>query len=134
VTWSRFYFRVVAIIFLASGLVATVFSDQYVSLLGADASVGGRLWGRGFGAASLALGAMFWMMDSVAHRRERRIAAIGATVAFGVTGLTDVVSVATGDLPIYGWGFVAFNAVMVVLALILVRDDAGGALDRQGVS
>jgi hypothetical protein len=120
-TGSRFSFRIVAITFLAFGLVAAVFPDQHVSLLGADASIGGRLWGRAFGAASLDLGAMFWLIDPVAQRRERRIGAIGAVLVFGVTALTDAVSVVGGDLPGYGWSFVAFNAVIVVLAVMLLR-------------
>lgn len=120
-SWSRIYFKLVAIIFLAFGIVAAIAPDQYISLLDVDASIGGRLWGRGFGAASLGLGAMFWLIDPVAQRRERRIGAISAVLVFGVTALTDVVSVVGGDLPTYGWSFVAFNAVMVVLAVALLR-------------
>lgn len=128
---SRVYFRLVAVIFIASGLIGIVIPDQYIALVGVDPSVGGRLWGRAFGAASLAIWTMFWMMDPVAHRRERRIGAIGAVLAFGLTGLTDVVSVIGGDLPSYGWGFVVFNAAMAALALSLLSDPLG-ALHRPG--
>lgn len=121
---NTIYFRLVAVIFIASGLLGMVIPDQYIALLGVDPSVGGRLWGRAFGAASLAIGAMFWMMDPVAHRRERRIGATGAVLAFGLTGLTDVVSVIGRDLPSYGWGFVVFNAVMAGIALYLLASPA----------
>jgi hypothetical protein len=120
-SWPKFYFKLVAVIFIGLGVVAAVAPDQYISLLGVDPSVGGRLWGRAFGAASLGLGVVFWLIDPVAERRERRIAAIGAVLAFGFTALTDVVSVVGGDLPAYGWGFVAFNVVMVLLAAMLLR-------------
>lgn len=43
------YFRFVALVFIAFGLVGLVLVDQYSSLLGVDASVGGRLWARAFG-------------------------------------------------------------------------------------
>lgn len=124
-SWPRVYFKLVAVILLASGLIGIAVPDQYISLLGADGSVGGRLWGRAFGAVSLWLGAMFWLVEPVAQRRERRIAAIGAVLAFGITGLTDAVSVLGGDLPAYGWGFVAFNVVTVVLAAMLLRRGSG---------
>lgn len=124
-SWPKFYFRLVAVIFIASGLLGMVIPDQYIALLGADPSVGGRLWGRAFGAASLAIGVMFWLIDPVAHRRERWIGATGAVLAFGATALTDAVSVVGGDLPAYGWGFVAFHVVMVLLAVMLLR---GGSI------
>ena len=111
------YFRFVAIVFIVSGFLGLVLADQYISLLSADASAGGRLWGRAFGAVSVGFGVMFWMMNPSGDQRARRIGAVGAALAFGLTGLGDVVSVLTGDLPTYGWGFVAFNAVMVGLAL-----------------
>jgi len=111
------YFRFVAIVLIAFGLLSLIWPDQYISLLGADASVGGRLWGRAFGAVSLSFGVMFWMMDPSGDQRARRIGAIGAGLAFGLTGIGDVISLIAGDLPAYGWGFVAFNAVMVALAL-----------------
>lgn len=111
------YFRFVAIVFILSGFLGLVFADQYISLLSADASVGGRLWGRAFGAVSAGFGVMFWMMDPSSDQRARRIGAVGAALAFGLTGLGDVVSVLAGDLPAYGWAFVVFNAVMVGLAL-----------------
>jgi len=132
-TWSRLYFRLVAVIFVAFGIVAAIAPDQYISLLNVDASVGGRLWGRAFGAASLGLGVMFWLINPVAQRRERRIGAIGAAVVFGATGMTDIVSVVSGDLPPYGWGFVAFNMVMVLLAVLLLRGGSRAVPDREGV-
>ena len=110
------YFRFVAIVLIVFGIIGLVFPDEYISLLGVDASAGGRLWGRAFGAVSVGFGVMFWMMNP-SGPRARRIGAVGAALAFGLTGLGDVVSVLTGDLPTYGWGFVAFNAVMVGLAL-----------------
>jgi len=68
---------------------------------------------------------MFWLIDPSHAPRERRIGAAGAALACGVTGLTDVVSVTSGDLPTYGWGFVAFNAAMVGWALTYLRGRAG---------
>ncbi len=111
------YFRFIAVVFILSGILGLVFADQYISLLGADGSVGGRLWGRAFGAVSFAFGVMFWMMDPGGDQRARRIGAIGAALAFGLTGLGDVVSALAGDLPAYGWAFVVFNAVMLGVAL-----------------
>ena len=111
------YFRFVAIVLIVFGVLALLLPDQYLSMLGADASTGGRLWGRAFGAVSLAFGVMIWMLDPASHQRQRRIAASGAALAFALTGLTDVVSVISGDLPPVGWTFVAFNAAMVGLAL-----------------
>lgn len=111
------YFRLVAVIFIVSGIIGMVAPDGYLSSLAVDASVGGRLWGRAFGAVSLAFGVMFWMMNPAVHRREQRIGVIGAALAFGLTALTDIVSVVAGDLPSYGWVFVAVNAVMFGLAL-----------------
>lgn len=116
--WTGTYFKVVALVFVAFGAVASVMPDLYIALLDVAASAGGRLWGRAFGAASLGLGAIFWMIDP-AIQRERRIGAIGAVLVFGVTALTDAISVVGGDLPTYGWGFVVFNGLMVFLALIL---------------
>lgn len=111
------YFRFVAFVFIVSGLLGLIFPDQYMSLMDIGASVGGRLWGRAFGAVSLGFGAMFWVMDPGGDQRVRKTGAIGAALAFGLTGIGDVVSLVTGDLPAYGWGFVAFHAVMVGLAL-----------------
>jgi predicted membrane channel-forming protein YqfA (hemolysin III family) len=111
------YFRFVAIVFILSGILGLVFADQYISLLSADGSVGGRLWGRAFGAVSFAFGVMYWMMDPSGDQRARWIGAVGAALAFGLTGLGDFVSVLGGDLPAYGWAFVVFHAVMIGLAL-----------------
>jgi len=55
-SWVRHYFKLVAIIFIGFGIVAAAIPDEYIALLGVDASVGGRLWGRAFGATSLAFG------------------------------------------------------------------------------
>lgn len=113
------YFRFVALVFIVSGLLGLVLPDQYMSLMDVGASVGGRLWGRAFGAVSVALGVMFWMMDPSGDPRARRVGAIGAALAFGLTGIGDVVSLVTGDFAAYAWAFVAFNAVVVALALAL---------------
>jgi hypothetical protein len=114
------YFKIVAIVYILSGIIGLVFADQYVSLMGVDASVGGRLWGRAFGAVSVGFGVLYWVMNPSDDRRFRKIGAIGAVLTFGLTGLTDIVSVLAADLPAYGWAFVAFNAVMVALALNLL--------------
>lgn len=111
------YFKFVAIVFVLSGFLGLVLADEYISLLGADSSVGGRLWGRAFGAASVAIGVMFWMTDPSRDRRSKRVGAVGAALAFGLTGFGDVVSVLAGDMLTYAWAFVAFNAAMFGLAL-----------------
>ena len=110
------FFRFVAFLFIVSGFLGLVLPDPYISLLGAEASAGGRLWGRAFGAVSIGIGTMFWMLDP-SRDRMRRIGAAGAALSFGITGTGDVVSVIGGDLPAYGWGFVAFNGAMVLWAL-----------------
>lgn len=51
-SWPKTYFKLVAVILLASGLIGIAVPDQYISLLGADGIVGGRLRGRAFGVAS----------------------------------------------------------------------------------
>jgi hypothetical protein len=125
------YFRFVAVMFVAFGLIGLVFVDQYSSLLGGDAGAGGRLWGRAFGAVSVGFGAMLWMMDPRRNQRARRIGAIGAALAFGLNGIVDVVSLVTGDWPAssinLGWVFVAFNAVMMGFALYYLFTPASSA-------
>ena len=111
------YFKIVAFVFVVSGLLGLILPDQYMSLMDVGPSVGGRLWGRAFGAVAIAFGAMFWMMDPGGDRRARMTGALGAALAFGLTGVGDAISVLTGDLPAFGWGFVAFHAVMTGLAL-----------------
>lgn len=119
------YFRFVAVMFIAFGLIGLALVDQYSSLLGADAGAGGRLWGRAFGAVSVGFGAMLWMMDPRRDPRARRVAAIGAALVFGLNGIADVVSLVTGDWPAssmtLGWVFVGFNAVMAGLAVYFYR-------------
>lgn len=121
------YFRVVAILLILFGIIGMGFVDQYDSLLGVEASVGGRLWGRGFGATAVGFGVMLWMLDPASDQRQRKIGAIGAALAFGLTGLTDVISVVTGDMPVYGWAFVALNAVLAGLALYYLFTPAPSA-------
>lgn len=121
------FFRMVAVIFLVSGAIGVLAPDQYIALLGADASVGGRLWGRAFGAAGLAFGAVLWMLEP-RTARERRLGAVGAIVAISLTGLTDLISVVGGDLPTTGWAFVAFNAAMAgsgAYYLVFAGQDSG---------
>jgi len=119
------YFKVVAIIYILSGILGLFFADQYISLLDADASTGGRLWARAFGAVSVGFGVMYWMMNPSKDQRARKIGAVGAALTFGLTGLTDLISVLTGDLPPVGWGFIAFHVVMVGLAInLLFRPDS----------
>jgi hypothetical protein len=110
------YFRFVAIAWIAAGLFGLVFPDLYSSLLGVEASVGGRVWARGFGAVSVGFGAMFWLMEPSSDQRTKRTAAIGAALAFGLTGIGDIVALVAGDSPTYAWALVAFNVVMVGLA------------------
>jgi hypothetical protein len=111
------FFRFVAVSWIVAGLFGLVFPDQYSSLLGAEVSIGGRVWARGFGAVSVGFGALFWMIEPSSDQRERRAGAIGAALAFGLTGIGDVVSLLAGDSPTYTLVLVAFNVVMVVLAL-----------------
>jgi hypothetical protein len=108
------YVRIVAIVFLVFGVIALAVPDRYVALLGADASVGGRLWGRAFGAAAVTLGACLWEL-SRGDPAELRLAARAAVLVFGLTGLADLLAVVQGDLPTIGWVFVAFNAAMAGL-------------------
>lgn len=111
------YFKFAAIIFILSGFLGLLLADQYISLLSADASVDGRLWGRAFGAVSVAVGVMFWIIDPSDDQRARQVGGAVAALAFGLTGIGDVVSVLGGDMPAYGWAFVGFNAAMVALAI-----------------
>ena len=111
------YFKFAAIIFILSGVLGLVLADQYISLLSADASVGGRLWGRAFGAVSGAVGVMFWVIDPSGDKRARQVGGVVAALAFGLTGIGDAVSVLGGDMPAYGLAFVGFYAAMVALAL-----------------
>jgi hypothetical protein len=113
--------------FIVSALLGLIFPDQYVSPMDVDASVGGRVWGRAFGAVSLGLGAMLWMMGPSGDQRAMRIGGIAAALAFGLTGIGDAVSVIAGHLPAYGWGFVAFHAVMGGLTLYDLLTPAGSA-------
>jgi hypothetical protein len=108
------YVRIVAIVFLVFGVIAAAVPDGYIVLLGADASVGGRLWGRAFGAVAVAFGAVLWELPRKGPSGVR-LAARAAVVAFGLTGLVDLLSVLQSDLPTIGWGFVAFNAAMAGL-------------------
>jgi hypothetical protein len=125
------YFRFVAIAWIGAGLFGLVLPDLYSSLLGVEASVGGRVWARGFGAVSVAFGAIIWLLEPSSDQRTRRAAATGAALAFGLTGIGDIVSLVAGDSPINAWALVAFNAVMVVLALFYMLTPAqttnGGA-------
>jgi hypothetical protein len=91
-----------------------------MSLLDVEASTGGRLWGRGFGAAALGFGWVLWVLDPSVDR-ERRVAASGAAVAFIATALTDAAGTVSREFtsPL-GWTFVAFNTVMAVLAVLVV--------------
>ena len=118
------YFRVAAVIFLVGGVIGLVIPDQYIAILDVDASVGGRLWGRAFGGVSVGFGAMLWMIDPSNDHLGRRIGAVGALLAFGLTGLGDVVSLIQGDLPPLGWAFVAFNAVMTGFAIYYLTKPA----------
>lgn len=68
------------------------------------------MWARGFGA-------MVWMLEPSREQRTRRAGAIGATLAFGFTGIGDVASLLAGETPTYTWILVAFNVGMVALAL-----------------
>lgn len=111
------YFRFAAIAWIVAGLFGLVFPDLYSSLLGVEASMGGRVWARGFGAVSVGFGAIFWLLEPSSDQRTRRAAAIAAALAFGLTGIGDVVSLAAGDSPTYAWALVAFNALMLALAL-----------------
>jgi putative effector of murein hydrolase len=114
------YFKIVAIVYILSGIIGLVFPDQYLSLFSVGGSVGSRLWGRAFGAVSMGFGIMYWTMTPSDDQRAKKIGTVVAALAFGLTGLTDVVSVLAGDLPVFGWAFVAFNAVLVWLALRLL--------------
>ena len=89
------YIRVVAIVFLIFGVIALVVPDGYLALLGADASVGGRLWGRAFGAAAVTFGAVLWEL-SRGDPAGVRLAARAAVLVFGLTGLADLLSVVQG--------------------------------------
>jgi len=111
------YFRFLAVSWIVVGLLGLVFPDQYSSMLGVEASVGGRVWARGFGAVSVGFGAVFWILEPSSDQRARRAGAIGAALAFGLTGIGDVISLVAGDMPTYAWALVAFNVVMVALAL-----------------
>jgi hypothetical protein len=111
------YFRFVAIAWIAAGLFGLVLPDLYSSLLGVAASVGGRVWARGFGAVSVGFGAIFWLIEPSRDQRTKRAAAIAAALAFGLTGAGDIISLVAGESPSYAWALVAFNALMVVLAL-----------------
>jgi hypothetical protein len=111
------YFRFVAIAWIAAGLFGLVFPDLYSSLLGVEANVAGRVWARGFGAVSVGFGAILWLSEPSSDQRTRRSAAVGAALAFGLTGVGDVVSLVAGDSPTYTWALAAFNALMVALAL-----------------
>lgn len=112
------YLRVTAVIFAVSGLIGLFIPDQYLDVLfGIEGSVGGRLWGRGFGATAIALAAMLWMVDHTATR-ELRLGFLGAIVAYGLTGLGDVVSVIQGDFEPVAWAFVAFHVSMASLGAI----------------
>ncbi len=112
------YLRVTSVVFGVSGLIGLFLPDQYLDVLfGIGGSVGGRLWGRGFGAAAIALAAVWWMVDTTASR-DLRLGLVGAIVAYGLTGLGDVVSVIQGDFGPVAWAFVAFHAVMAGLGAI----------------
>lgn len=112
------YLRAAAVIFAISGLIGLLMSDQYLDVLfGIDGSVGGRLWGRGFGAAAIGLAIVLWMTDQ-SSTRELRLGFLGAAAAFALTGLGDVVSVLRGDLEPIAWAFVALNAAMATLGAI----------------
>ncbi len=119
------YLRVTAVIFAVSGLIGLLVPDQYLDVLfGIGGSVGGRLWGRGFGAAAIGLAVVLWMIDRTATR-ELRLGLAGSVVAYGLTGLGDVVSVTQGDFEPVAWTFVALNAVMAALgAIYLTRSNA----------
>ncbi len=112
------YLRVTAVIFAVSGVIGLIIPDQYLdALFGIGGSVGGRLWGRGFGAAALGLAVLLWMVDRTAPR-ELRLGLAGAVVVFGLTGLGDVISVIQGDFEPLAWAFVAFHAVMAALGAV----------------
>ncbi len=115
------YLRVTAAIFAVSGVIGLIIPDQYLDVLfGIGGSVGGRLWGRGFGAAAIGLAVVLWMVDQTA-RREIRLGLVGAVVAYGLTGLGDVASVIQGDFAPVAWAFVAFNAGMASLGAIYLN-------------
>jgi hypothetical protein len=88
------------------------------------ASVSGRVWARGFGAVSVGFGAMFWMLEPSSDQRARRAGAIGAALVFGLTGIGDVISLVASEMPTYAWALVAFNVVMVALALYTLLSPA----------
>ena len=112
------YLKVTAVIFAVSGLIGLLIPDQYLDLLfGIEGSVGGRLWGRGFGATAIGLAIVLWMVDQTSMR-ELRLGLAGAVVAFGLTGLGDLVSVLQSDFEPMAWAFVVFNAVMASLGAI----------------
>lgn len=111
------YLRVTAVIFALSGLIGLFIPDQYLDVLfGIEGSVGGRLWGRPFGAAAIGLSVMLWMVEQ--STRQLRLGLTGAIVAYGLTGLGDIVSVIQGDFEPVAWVFVAFNLVMATLGAI----------------
>lgn len=112
------YLRVTAVIFAVSGLIGLFLPDQYLDVLfGIEGSVGGRLWGRGFGAAALGLAVVLWVVDQTSTR-QLRLGLIGAVVAYALTGLGDLVSVIQGDFEPVAWAFIAFHAAMAILGVI----------------
>lgn len=118
---GRVYLRVTTVIFAVSGLIGLLMPDQYLDLFfGIEGSVGGRLWGRAFGAAAIGLVVVWWMADQNSTR-ELRLCLLGAVAAFGLTGLGDVVSIVQGDFTSVAWAFVALNAVMATFGGYLLR-------------
>lgn len=112
------YLRVTAVIFAVSGLIGLFMPDQYLDVFfGVEGSVGGRLWGRGFGAAALGLAIVLWVVDQTS-KAELRLGLLGAVVAFALTGLGDVVSILQGDFESVAWAFVAFNAAMATIGTL----------------
>lgn len=111
---GNLYLKITGVVFMASAVISVVIPDPYIELLGVEGSTGGRLWGRGFGAVAAGFAVILFMINPLEHR-QRRLGLAGAVIAYALTGLTDIVSVTQRDLPTYGWGFVAFNALMTGL-------------------
>lgn len=120
---GNLYLKITGVIYLMSALIGVVIPDPYIQLLSVEASTGGRLWGRAFGAVAAGFAVILFTLDPH-DSHQRKIGLIGAVIAYTLTGLTDIVSVIQGDLPPYGWGFVAFNALMTGLGIYYLNRPA----------